>query len=250
MDFAGHVLAVGDNVVSVRPGQAVVGAVSPRRPEGGAQAELICVPAASVAAVRDDCDLVAAATVPMNALTGLLCLELLDLEPGSTVLITGAAGMLGSLSVELARLERLNVIAMSRDSDRDFLSGLGVSMIAASDAELEEIVRTACTMGVDGVIDGALVGREVSHLVRDGGSIVSPRASYRIEDPRLSVHYVQVTRALEDNDKIMRVGHLLDQSKLTPRVAEGGVFPCSRAADAYRMAQQGGRGRVVITFAG
>src|SRR5689334_2892258 len=39
MDFSGRVLSVGSAVAAVRPGQPVIGVVSPRRLEGGSQAE-------------------------------------------------------------------------------------------------------------------------------------------------------------------------------------------------------------------
>src|SRR5690349_22005779 len=48
MDAAGVVESVGEGVDRVAPGDEVMAAVTPRRPEGGAQAELVVVPAASV----------------------------------------------------------------------------------------------------------------------------------------------------------------------------------------------------------
>jgi NADPH2:quinone reductase len=249
MDFSGHVVAAGDNVTSVRVGQPVIGVASPRRPAGGAQAQIISVPAASVTPVGEDVDLIAAATVPMNALTGLLCLELLGLRRGQSLFVTGATGMLGSLSAELALLDDLDVVANGAEADRDFLAGVGVKTILPRDEGLEAALRQAYPDGVDGVIDGALIGQEISHLVRDGGGIISPRTSYKIEDPRLKVDYVQVTRGVEDEEKMRRIGRLLDERKLTPRVAPDGVFPFTRAAAAFAMAQTGGfRGRVVVTF--
>jgi NADPH:quinone reductase-like Zn-dependent oxidoreductase len=251
MDFSGQIVSVGEGVSAFRTGQPVVGVVSPRRPGGGAQAEQICVPAVSVAPVMEGTDLIAAATVPMNALTGMLCLELLGLAPGQTLLITGAAGMLGSLSAQLALLDGLNVLANAGETDRDFLSSLGLRTILPRDEGLEDAVRAVCPEGVDGVIDGALIGQKISRLVRDGGGIVSPRASYRIEDPRLKISYVQVTSGVEDQEKLTRIGRLVDEGKLAARVAPDGVFPFANAADAYRMAQKGGfRGRVVIAFGG
>ena len=249
MEFSGHVLSVGPGVTSVTTGQRVIGVVSSRRPGGGAHAEQICVPAASIAPVAEGVDLVAASTVPMNALTGLLCLELLHLTPGKTLLVTGAAGMLGSLSVQLAAIEQLHILANARETDREFLTRLGVKTILPRDEGLEDALRRACPEGVHGVIDGALIGQRISHLVRDGGVMVSPRTSYRIEDPRLEITYVQVTKGLEDHAKLARIAQLLEDGRLTPRVAPHGTFPIENAADAYRMAEAGGfRGRVVITF--
>jgi NADPH:quinone reductase-like Zn-dependent oxidoreductase len=251
MDFSGRILSIGAGVTSVHPGQPVIGVVSPRRPSGGAHAEQISVPAASVAAVREDADLVAAATVPMNALTGMLSLDLLGLKAGQTLLVTGAAGMLGRLSVELALLDGLNVLANVGEADCAPLSSLGAIRVLPRAEGLEQAIRSAYPDGIDGVIDGALIGQKISYLVRDGGGIVSPRGTYRIEDPRLNVSYVQVTSGVTDQEKIARIARLLDEGKLTPRVAPGGVFSFTDATDAYRMAEAGGfRGRVVITFPG
>ena len=57
MDAAGVVESVGPDVEHVAVGDEVMAALSPRRPEGGGQAELVVVPAASVVAVPDDATL-------------------------------------------------------------------------------------------------------------------------------------------------------------------------------------------------
>src|ERR1700758_3772653 len=54
MDAAGTVESVGPSVNGLSVGDRVMAAVSPRRPEGGAQAELLVVPAASVVPIPDD----------------------------------------------------------------------------------------------------------------------------------------------------------------------------------------------------
>src|SRR3982751_80557 len=64
MEFAGRVHSVGTHVSGLTVGQSIMGVVNPRRPEGGAHAEFIRVPAASVAALAPSVHLVEAATVP------------------------------------------------------------------------------------------------------------------------------------------------------------------------------------------
>jgi NADPH:quinone reductase len=64
MDAAGVVESVGEGVDRVAAGEEVMAAVTPRRPEGGAQAELIVVPAASVVPIPDGATLAQAATCP------------------------------------------------------------------------------------------------------------------------------------------------------------------------------------------
>ena len=74
MELAGVVDAVGTGT-DWHPGDRVMAIVNPRRPGGGAQAELVVVPAASVARVPEGTSLEAAATLPMNGLTVRLALD-------------------------------------------------------------------------------------------------------------------------------------------------------------------------------
>ncbi|HZO41308.1 MAG TPA: alcohol dehydrogenase catalytic domain-containing protein, partial [Methylomirabilota bacterium] len=94
MEFAGVVDAVGEGA-RWRQGERVMAIVNPRRPGGGAQAELVVVPSASVARVPEGTSLEAAATLPMNGLTVRLALDRLGLKPGQTLAVTGAAGAVG-----------------------------------------------------------------------------------------------------------------------------------------------------------
>ena len=66
MDAAGTVESVGTGVEHPSVGDEAIAALSPRRPEGGAQAALLVVPAASVVPVPRGATLEQAATLPMN----------------------------------------------------------------------------------------------------------------------------------------------------------------------------------------
>ena len=56
---------------------------------------------------------VEAATIPLNALTASQALDLLQLDPGQSLLVTGAAGALGGFALELAALRGLKTIAVA-----------------------------------------------------------------------------------------------------------------------------------------
>ena len=90
--------------------------VNPRRPGGGAQAELVVVPAASVARVPEGTSLEAAATLPMNGLTVRLALDAAHPLARSDLGVTGAAGAVGSYAVELG---------VRRRAARDCRGGVG-----------------------------------------------------------------------------------------------------------------------------
>ena len=96
MDAAGRVESLGEGVAHLAVGDDAMAAISPRRPEGGAQAELVVVPAASVVPIPDGVTPEQAATLPMNGLTALHGLQLLGLVEGQTLAVTGGAGVLAS----------------------------------------------------------------------------------------------------------------------------------------------------------
>jgi NADPH:quinone reductase-like Zn-dependent oxidoreductase len=248
MEFSGTVESVAPGV-SIPVGQRVIGVVNPRRPAGGAHAERIAVPAASVTPLADGIDLVDAATVPMNALTALLALDIADLRPGQSLLVTGGAGMLGGSVIRLAHHAGLFVLANARESDAGLLRSFGADRVLPRDAGLEEALRASFPKGVDGLIDGALIGDRAAALVAAGGPAVSLRRSHPITDPRLRTGYVSVLDGFEDAAKIGRIGRLLAEGVLAPRVAEDGRYPCREAREAHRRAEAGGdRGRLVLTF--
>lgn len=245
MEFSGTILDPGAS--SLQVGQPVIGVINPRTPSGGSYAQIIKVPAASVAAVSADANLAGAATVPMNALTAALSLDFLALQPGQTLLVTGGAGMLGGSAIQLAKAAGLTVLANVADKDRALVEGLGADVILPRDAGLEEALRNAYPEGVDGVIDGALIGQQISHLVKDGGGIVSLRGNYKIEDERLRVLNVSVMKGMLDNATMQRIADLISSGGLVPRVAQTLNF--RDAAEGHRLTEQGGmRGRIVLTF--
>ena len=247
MEFSGRIHALGEGTTGLRHGQPVIGVVNPRRPDGGAHSEYLRVPARSVAPLAPGIDLIGAATVPMNALTAHMALELLGLKQGQSVLITGGAGMLGGYAIQLARLAGLIVVANSATEDWPFLGGLGADILVPRDEGMAQGVLARLPLGVDGLIDGALIGNRVSHLVREGGVAVSLRMSHPINDPRLKTTYVSVTEGMERTDVLHSIARHLGEGKLTPRLA--GCFPYRQAAEAHRKAEEGGfRGRLVLIF--
>ncbi|MEJ0006769.1 MAG: hypothetical protein WDM77_10510 [Steroidobacteraceae bacterium] len=74
----------GPGVSHLQVGRQVMAAVMPRRPEGGAQAQHIVVPAASVVPIPQGASLAQASTLPMNGLTALRALELAALAKVSS----------------------------------------------------------------------------------------------------------------------------------------------------------------------
>jgi len=248
MEFAGHVDSVGSGVSASVVGQAVIGVVNPRRPAGGAHTQFVCVPAESVATLDPSFDLVEAATVPMNSLTGKMAIDVLDLPAGSTLVVTGAAGVLGGYVIQLAKRAGLFVIADAKEADVAWLRRLGVDEIVPRGEAMYTAVRQRWPKGVDGLVDTALLATPVGALVRDGGIAVSVRKSHPIQDPRLRQGYVSVIEQMRNTAALQQLADLLQQGAFITRVEMR--LPMSEAAQAHRITEKGGlRGRVVLTFA-
>jgi len=160
MELAGVVDAVGAGT-SWRTGDRVMAIVNPRRPGGGAQAELVVVPVASVARVPEGISLEAAATLPMNGLTVRLALDRLALKPGQTLGVTGAAGAVGGYAVELGVSEGLRVIAVARPQDEALVKRFGAKTFVPSGDGAIRGLYDAAPGGVDGLIDAAVLDAAV-----------------------------------------------------------------------------------------
>jgi len=249
MDAAGVVESVGPGVERLQVGQEVMAAVSPRRPEGGAQQERLIVPAASVVPIPDGATLPEAATLPMNGLTALRGLDMLGLSEGDTIAVTGGAGLLGSYVIPLAKEQGLRVIADAKPEDEKLVESFGADVVVPRGEKFTDAVRDAAPGGADAVYDTALLRREAFPAIRDGGQIVVVRGwdGDEVEDRSIRVHPVMVARVLERTDWLEHLRELASAGKLKLRVAH--EYPPEQAAEAHRAMDAGGlRGRAVIVF--
>ena len=248
MDAAGVVESVGAGVEHLAVGDEVMAAVAPRRPEGGAQAELVVVPAASTVPVPDGLRPEPAATLPMNGLTALHGLDLLALAEGQTLLVTGGAGLLASYVIPMAKQRGVRVLADASPKDETLVRGSGADVVLPRGDALVAAIHTESPDGVDAVFDTALLRREMFPAIREGGAFAVVR-TWDGEDVEqgIRIEKVQVWTALERTDWLWEVRDLAQRGVLVPRVAA--TYPPEAAADAQRRMEAGGlRGRAVIVF--
>lgn len=125
-DLAGIVVDAGDS--RFRPGDAVFGVANARFT--GAQAEYAVAEAARIARKPPSLSFVAAAAVPVVAVTAWSMLfDLGALQLGQRVLIHGGAGSVGSLAVQFARRAGAHVIATCFSRDVALVRALGADEV-------------------------------------------------------------------------------------------------------------------------
>lgn len=130
----------------------------PNRPSGGSYAGQVVLPASSVTRAPADTSHAEAATLPLNGLTARLTLDLLDLSPGQTIAVTGAAGAFGGYMVQLAKADGLRVVADASPADEELVRALGADIVVPRGDTVAARAREVVPEGVDGRADGTLNG--------------------------------------------------------------------------------------------
>jgi len=246
MDAAGTIESVGPDVTRLRVGQEVMAGVGPIRPDGGAQATYIVVPAASVVAIPAGASLAQASTLPMNGLTALLALELADLAKGQTLAVTGGAGWLAYCMIVLAKDRGLRVIADAKASEIDLVRGYGADIVVERSDDFGAAVRREVPEGVDALLDTALLAEASWPAIKDGGTYLAVRGwGERPSQRGIQIKQVWVNQVLERTDLLEHLRAMAESGAIKLRVA--GEYPLERVEDAQSALKAGGlRGRPVV----
>lgn len=157
-DGAGTVAAVGPGVERLREGDQVY-AYSFANPKGGFYAEYVVVKEEQAAPIPKNLDLLRAGAIATTGLTALQGIDdALRIEPGETILIHGAAGGVGSLAVQFAKLRGARVIATATGEDGvEFVRRLGADeALDGRREDLAEEIRRRAPGGVSALL--ALAG--------------------------------------------------------------------------------------------
>ena len=247
MDAAGIVDQVGEGVTTgVKVGDRVMAMVVPKGTHGAYREQIVLDQRAVVAAPAGSSH-AEACTLPMNALTARMSLDLLDLEPGQVIAVTGGPGAYGGYVIQLAKADGLMVIADAADSDRELLKALGADIVVSRGDGFAGKIREHFPQGVDGLADGALLNARAVDAVRDGGSFTAIRG-FKGEDQRdIKFTATWVTGYDGAYEKLDLLREQVEGGVLTLRVA-GSVTPEDAGLAHQRLEQGGTRGRMVIEF--
>ncbi|AIG76861.1 Hypothetical protein AJAP_20000 [Amycolatopsis japonica] len=242
-DVAGTVDAVGDGVTGFATGDSVIGLRDRPSAALGTYAEFVVLDADALAAAPRTASPEEAATLPLNGLTAVQALDLLDLPPGATVLVTGAAGAVGGYAVTLAKARGFRVVAVAGSADEALVRGFGAEVFVPRGDFLADRVRAVIPGGVDAALDTALLGLEALDAVASRGRfVVFAAGAAPIPLRGITVEHVWI-RA--DGAALTGLADMVDDGTLVLRVAD--TLPLSEAVKAHELLATGGlRGRLVL----
>src|SRR3989449_4143065 len=168
-ELAGVVTALGYGTTGLSVGQRVFGLADWYR--DGTLAEYVAIEARNLAPLRGDVVFTVGASLPISGLTAWQGLfQHGRLQAGQSVLAHGAAGAVGSMVAQLARLAGAYVIGTGRAADRDKARDFGAQEFVDLENDVLEDVGS-----VDLVFDviGGGIGKRSTGLIRAGGTLVS-----------------------------------------------------------------------------
>jgi NADPH:quinone reductase-like Zn-dependent oxidoreductase len=148
-DFAGVVEAVGPGVTTAEPGDRVIGWVDNR----SSQAEYVVAEAANLARKPSGLPWEVAGAIPVAGFTAWAMVRAVGVKPGDTVVVTGAAGGVGTIAVQLAKRNGATVIGLAGPSNHDWLRRHGVLPVAYGEGVAERIREAAPAGRVDAFLD-------------------------------------------------------------------------------------------------
>ena len=247
MDAAGIVDEVGEGVeTGVKVGDRVMAMVCPKA-QHGAYREQIVLEARAVVPAPAGTTHVEACTLPMNGLTARQSLDLLNLEAGQTLAVTGAAGAYGGYVIQLAKADGLTVIADATEKDRMLVESLGADIVVARGYDVADRIRDRFPDGVDGLADGAVLNEKAIPAVKDGGSFTAVR--WFIGEPQRDISFTATSVRNYDGEyeKLDKLRQQVEADIVTLRVAD--TYSPTEASETHRRLEAGGtRGRLVIEF--
>lgn len=175
VEVVGEVEAAGAAVRGVRPGERVItmmqglGGVRAGRP--GGYAEYVTVAAAAVAPVPTGVDPLDMAAVGLVGVTAHEGLRRIGPLAGRRVLVTGAAGGVGSAAVAVARARGALVTGLvSRPEQADYVRARGADRVIVAPKDGPPRLNPASVDGVLDAVGGGLFGPCVEAL-RSGGTL-------------------------------------------------------------------------------
>jgi NADPH:quinone reductase-like Zn-dependent oxidoreductase len=238
-DLAGVVEEVGEGVTGFSVGDEVLGFTHNR----ASHAELVVVEAANVTRKPPNVPWEVAGALYVVGVTAYAAVRAVDLSPGDTVVVAGAAGGVGSVVVQLARRAGAKVIGLASEPNHQWLRDHGVIPVTYGEGVAERI-REAANGVPDAFID--TVGGGYVELALQLG--VPPERVETIIDFAAAQKYgTQMKGSMDASNAqvLAELAEMIDKGELEIPIA--GVYPLDEVQEAFRQVEGGHtHGKVVL----
>jgi NADPH:quinone reductase-like Zn-dependent oxidoreductase len=238
-DLAGIVEEVGTAVKNVAVGDEVIGFTNNR----SSQAELVVIEADHLIHRPAHVSWEQAGALFVAGTTAYAAVQAVSLKAGDTVVVSGAAGGVGSIAMQLARNIGAKVIGLAGAANHAWLSDHGVIPIGYGDGVAERI-RAASGNKVDAFVD--TFGGGYVELALELG-VAPDRIDTIIDSSAAAKHGVKTAgNSAAANAKVLaELASLIDAGRLKIPIAK--VYPLADVREAYQdLARRHTRGKIVL----
>ena len=225
-DLAGIVSSVGPGVGAFAPGDEVLGWTEKR----ASHAELVLVPVEQLVAKPPALAWQVAGSLFVAGLAAYACVRTVAPVQGETVVVSGAAGGVGSIAVQLARRTGAKVIGLASEPNHAWLTSHDVVPVTYGEGQAERI-RQAAGGSVDAFIDtfgGGYVDLAVELGVEPGriNTIIDFAAAQRVGAHAEGTHSIATAGLLAELAGLAADGAL--------EVPIAATFPLDQVREAFR----------------
>jgi len=225
-DLAGVIEELGDGVERFAVGDEVIGFTDNR----ASHAELVLAEVEHLVDRPPGVSWEAAGALPVAGMTAYAAVRAVALTPGDTVIVSGAAGGVGSLAVQLARHAGAKVIGLAGEQHHSWLSEHGVIPVSYGEGVAERIGDVSGGR-LDAFVD--TFGDGYVELAISLG--VAPERIDTIIDFQAAQQYgakTDASAAASNAEVLAELARLIAEDELEVPIAN--VYPLERVQDAYR----------------
>jgi NADPH2:quinone reductase len=238
-DLAGVVSALGQGVTEFTVGDEVLG-WSERR---SSHAEYAAVPVTQLIHKPAGLSWEAAGSLYVVGCTAFVAVRTIDVHPGETVVVSAAAGGVGTVVVQLLRVRGAKVVGIASEANHAWLTEHGVVPVAYGD-DLADRLRAAAPDGIDAFID--LFGPEYVQLAFDLGiaperieTIISFEKAQELGTRAEGSGAGSTTAILSEMAELVATGEI--------EVPIAATYPLDQVRDAYaQLEKRHTRGKIVL----
>jgi NADPH:quinone reductase len=229
-DFAGVVHALGEDVTSWAVGDEVLGWTQDR----ASHAEFVAVPVGQLVAKPAALSWEVAGSLYVAGCTAYAAVRAVGVGPGDVVVVSAAAGGVGSIAVQLVQVRGARAIGIASAHHHDWLRSVRVTPVAYGEG-LPDRIRAAAPSGVNAFVD--TFGPEYVHLAIELGVAPARIDTIIAYDAAAEVGAkTDGSMAGTSVDVLAEMADLVASGRIVVPIAAS--YPLEQVVDAYAQVEQ------------